>query len=111
MKFIGYICHRKSILMRTQKEYIDALKAFAPVMRERFGVTSMRLFGSVARNEQTDQSDLDLFVEMPAKMFLVISLKQTLEEKFSSKVDIIRKHIGLNPYLKTQIDQDGITIF
>jgi predicted nucleotidyltransferase len=37
--------------MRTSKEYIELLKEHVPELQERFGITSMRLFGSVARGD------------------------------------------------------------
>ena len=49
--------------MRTTQEFIATLKQHAPILRERFGMTSMLLFGSVARGKHTEDSDVDVFVD------------------------------------------------
>lgn len=44
-------------------ECIKLLKKYMGILRERYGITSLSLFGSTARDEQTEKSDIDLFVE------------------------------------------------
>ena len=97
--------------MKTSNEYIDMLKACGNVLRTRFGVSSLRLFGSVARNEQTENSDIDVCVEMKPNLFQRIQLKQYLEEQLGCQVDVIRIHKNMNELLKSQIEEDGIYIF
>lgn len=76
----------------------------------RIGITSLRLFGSVARNQHHDGSDVDIYVEMPPKFFLVVRLKAYLEELLDSPAGIIRKHQHLNPFLLKEIEKDGIEV-
>lgn len=71
----------------------------------------MRLFGSVARNEERDDSDVDIFVDMPPKALKVIELKQYLQNLLGRAVDIVRLHPNLDSYLTDEINRDGITIF
>lgn len=61
--------------MRTRDEYIEIIKRCATVLHARFGVSSLRLFGSVAREEQKETSDVDVCVEMRPNLFLRIELK------------------------------------
>jgi hypothetical protein len=96
--------------MKTQKEYIQLIASSAQELRKRFGVRSMQLFGSVARNEQHDGSDVDICVDMPPKLFLIIELKQYLEELFGCPVDVVRKHRNMNEFLQAQIEKDGIYV-
>ena len=98
-------------MMRTTQEYIDVIKQHAPELKERFGITSMRLFGSVARNEHREGSDVDLFVTMPPKMFNHILAAQYLEELLGCSVDLIQDHKNLRPFFREQIERDGIDIF
>lgn len=56
--------------MNTSQTYIDIIRAHQPELQERFGITSMRLFGSVARGDQHEGSDIDLFVTMPPKLYI-----------------------------------------
>ena len=97
-------------MMRTTQEYIDVIKQHAPELKERFGITSMRLFGSVARNEHREGSDVDLFVTMPPKMFNHILAAQYLEELLGCSVDLIQDHKNLRPFFREQIERDGINI-
>lgn len=80
-------------------------------MHEQFGITSMCLFGSVARNEHREGSDIDLFVTMPSKFFNYIQAGQYLEELLGCHVDLVCDHKNLRPFLKEQIERDGINIF
>ncbi len=49
--------------MKTRSEYIALLRSSSNVLRERFGVCSLRLFASVAREDQKETSDVDVCVE------------------------------------------------
>ena len=97
--------------MRTTQEYIDTLRAHAAELQTRFGISSMRLFGSVARGEQQEGSDVDIFVEMPATMKEVCGAQLFLENLLGCEVDLIRKHNNLSAYFLNQVEKNGITIF
>ena len=58
--------------MKSCNEYIEIIKSFSDVLRTQFGVKSLRLFGSVARGEQTSDSDIDICVVMNPNMLLHI---------------------------------------
>lgn len=96
--------------MKTKNEYIEILKRCATVLRTRFGVSSLCLFGSVARGEQKETSDVDVCVEMKPNLFLRIELKRYLEEQLGCPVDVIRMHKNMNDFLKKQIENDGIFV-
>ena len=97
--------------MRTRQEYIDLLKAHETELRERFGVQSMRLFGSVARNEHHEGSDVDIFVEMPPRFLQACATADFLEDLLGCHVDLIRNHKNLSEFFIKQIEQDGINIY
>ena len=92
-------------------EYISLIQSSATELNRLFGITSLSIFGSVARGEQTDGSDLDIFVAMPPRMYLVVGARQYLEELVGCKVDLVRDHPTLNAHLKQQIEEDGIHVF
>ena len=48
--FLIFATTNKCKMMRTSQEYIDIIRSHSAELRQRFGITSMRLFGSVARN-------------------------------------------------------------
>ena len=66
--------------MKTTNDYISIIKSHISDLTLRFNISSLYIFGSVARGEQTENSDIDIYVKMPAKMYLVIAAKQYLEE-------------------------------
>lgn len=108
----SYLCIDKQVkTMRTSQEYIDIIRSHAAELRQQFGITSMRLFGSVARNEHHEGSDVDIYVTMPPKFFNYIQAAQYLEELLGCSVDLISNHKNLRPFFKEQIERDGIDIF
>ena len=93
-------------------ECIKILKTYMNILKDKYGITSMSLFGSTARNEQTDNSDIDLFVDTKTpNPFLLMDAKEFLEKATGSSVDIVRNHQNLNPRLRKRILKDGIFIF
>ena len=106
-----YLCRQIRESMRTRSEYIDTIRAHRSELQKRFGITSMRMFGSVARNEHHDGSDVDLFVTMPPKFYNHIAAAQYLEQLLGCGVDLIQEHRGMRPFFKQQIEDDGIDVF
>lgn len=96
--------------MKSKNEYIRLLQSSSDMLRERFGVRSLRLFGSVARDEQSEGSDVDICVEMVPKLYLFVELGQFLENLLGCSVDVVRIHRNMNTYLKKEIEKDGIYV-
>ncbi len=96
--------------MRTQDEYLKILRNHAEDLKNRFGIRSLRLFGSVARNEHQEGSDVDVCVEMAPNLYQLISLKQGLEALLGCTVDVVRMNRNMSPFLKREIERDGIYI-
>jgi uncharacterized protein len=68
-----------------------------------FGVRTLALFGSAARNETTDTSDLDFLVEFDDKTFdNYMGLKEHLESLFGRPVDLVIKS-AIKPRLREPI--------
>jgi hypothetical protein len=96
--------------MRTQDEYLKILRNHTEDLKNRFGIRSLRLFGSVARNEHQEGSDVDVCVEMAPNLYQLISLKQGLEALLGCTVDVVRMNRNMSPFLKREIEKDGIYI-
>ena len=90
---------------------MELLKSNVLELKERFGVRSFRIFGSVARNEQSEGSDVDVCVEMAPDVYLLVALKQFLEKLLGCSVDVVRMHRNMNKLLLNQIERDGIYVF
>ena len=97
--------------MKTRSEYLELLKLHMLELIERFGVRSFRIFGSVGRNEQSEGSDVDVCVEMAPDMYLLVALKQFLENLLGCSVDVVRMHRNMNKLFLNQIERDGIYVF
>lgn len=96
--------------MKTTKEYISLISSHADELKSTFGIRSLRIFGSVSRNEQKEGGDIDICVDMEPKIFLVIRLKRFLENLLQCSVDVVRMHKRINPYLLEEINKDGIYV-
>ncbi len=91
-------------------EVLESLRAHKQVLAERFGVTSISLYGSVARNQATETSDIDILVEFvsPPNFKNYFGTQEFLEDALGRTVDMasieeIRKEI--QPYIiKDQIN-------
>lgn len=78
---------------------------------QEFGVTKIGLFGSYARGEVKEGSDVDIVVELgKADLFNLIGIKQILEEAFGSKVDIVRLRDKMNKFLRQRIERDAVYV-
>lgn len=96
--------------MKSTKECIELITAHTEELRTKFGIKTLRLFGSVSRGEQQEGSDVDVCVEMEPELYLVVRLKRFLEHILQCSVDIVRMHKHMNPYLLNDIERDGIYI-
>ncbi len=75
---------------------------------KRFGVRRMGLFGSAARGEATETSDLDFLVELEKKTFdNYMDLKFYLEDLFGCKIDLVMKD-ALKPRLREPILKETV---
>ena len=96
----------------SREECIDLLKNCSETLKSEYGITSMLLFGSTARDEQKEDSDVDVFVEtLTANPFLLMEAKEYLEKSTGHSIDIVRNHCNLNPRLRKRIERDGVTVF
>ena len=96
----------------SKEQYIDIIRGCGETLQHDYGIISLRLFGSAARGEHREGSDVDVFVETRTpNPFLLMDAKEFLEQKTGCPVDIIRNHRNLNPRLRKRIERDGVTVF
>ena len=89
-------------------QILKNLKDMKDELSRKYHLTKLGVFGSFARNEQSDTSDLDIVVEMEQpNMFDLIGIKQDIEEQLNLPVDIVRYRDNMNPFLKQRIDNDA----
>ena len=94
-------------------EAIAQLQRHAETIRS-LGATSLYLFGSIARDEAQEASDLDLFIDYdrdgPFNAFDLVGIKQYLERALGLDVDVTTRD-GLHPMLRSDIEQSAIRVF
>ena len=74
-------------------------------------MTKIGIFGSVARGEQNEDSDVDVCYEGEAPSFITLDIIQTeLEQLLGSKVDLVRIRKNMNSLLRQRILRDGIYV-
>jgi hypothetical protein len=96
-----------------RNEIIHALRRNADAVK-RMGATSLFLFGSAARDEAIETSDIDLFIDYDegARFSLIdlVGIKQLLEERMAMEVDITTRD-SLHPMLKNEIERSAYRVF
>jgi len=92
-------------------EIIRALRSFIALNRDRYEIIRLGVFGSAARDDMNEQSDIDVVVELgKPDLFYLVGIKQDLEEKFRRPVDIVRYRDTMNGFLKKRIDKEAVSV-
>ena len=97
--------------MKTKAEILQLLSLYKPMAESKYGLTRIGIFGSVARGEQTEDSDIDVCYEGRVPSLLTLDLIQTdLERLLASNMDLVRVRDGLNSLLKQRIQKEGVYV-
>ncbi|MFO0582448.1 MAG: nucleotidyltransferase family protein [Anaeromyxobacter sp.] len=90
---------------------ISTLRGLLPALRLQFGVRAVALFGSTARDEARDDSDLDILVEFevvpPLDAF--VGLKLFLEDQIGHRVDLVTRD-ALKPQLRPNVEREAVNV-
>lgn len=98
--------------MKLIDKHIDELKSLC----ESYYVSELYVFGSVAKDNFTDKSDIDFLVRFtgvdPIEYFdNYMDLKSSLAKLFSREIDLVEMQTVKNPILKKSIDRDKIRLY
>ena len=97
--------------MKSQTEILNLLRRYKPTAQKKYGLTRIGIFGSVARGEQTADSDVDVCYEGQAPSLLTRHMIQReLEQLLDCKVDLVRVRDNMNSLLRQRILRDGIYV-
>ncbi len=96
-----------------REEALTRLRGLLPELRERYGVTDMSVFGSVARGEAGPESDVDVLVEFSPDahmgLFRLEELRDRLEALLGCKVDIGTPR-SLKPRIRDRVLKEAIHV-
>ena len=92
-------------------DVLALLREHLPVLRERFGVQQVRLFGSFARDAARDDSDVDVLVDFgpPPDADRFFGVQFYLEDLLGRRVDLASE-TALRERLRPYVERDAITI-
>jgi len=93
----------------TKNEIIHRLREEKAFLARNFGVVDIGLFGSFARGQQRDDSDIDLIVELVEPRFdWLAGLQVYLEKKFNHRIEIVRNLGKRNSRFNKRIEKEII---
>lgn len=93
----------------TKVEILNELSKHKSYLQEHFEVEKIGLFGSYAKDKQTEQSDIDIYVEFRHKTFdNLAGLWNYLEELYHKKIDLFHKHKNNNQVIISNIQKEVI---
>jgi uncharacterized protein len=90
---------------------VAILSACAAELRRRFGISELSLFGSVARDEAGEASDVDVLVsfEQPPSFTAFMELKFELEDRLGKRVDLVTRS-GLKPRVRPYVEREALRV-
>ena len=95
----------------SRAKIVKILKAFKKNCAEQYGIISLGLFGSTARDENQAASDVDVVIKLKKQdLFNIIGIKQALEEMLHTNVDVISYRETMNSFLKNRIDKKALYV-
>ncbi|WP_245568951.1 nucleotidyltransferase family protein [Desulfobacter curvatus] len=93
----------------SKNHIIEQLKTDKDFLKQNFGVIKIGLFGSYAKNQQTQNSDIDLLVEFQEPRFdWIANLQAYMEQRFEKKIEIVRKRELSNSKFFDRVEKDVI---
>lgn len=88
---------------------LSYLKSHIQEFNAKYGVEKIGLFGSYARDEATDDSDIDLYVHTTKKtLSAVAGLWNQIERDLNKKVDLVTAHNRMRPGFKHTIESEVV---
>lgn len=95
----------------TRQAILDLLNTQAPALRKKYAVKSLALFGSMARGDDREGSDVDILVTFEGKTTFdnFMGLKLDLEDLFQRRVDLLTPK-SLRAEMRAEIEKGAILV-
>ena len=95
----------------TRAEVLERLRAHRPTLVDRFGVVELAVFGSFARDEATDASDVDVLVSFlePATSRTYFGVQFYIEDLLGLKVDLVTDK-ALRSELRPYVEREAVGV-
>jgi len=95
--------------MTTKSSILDFLTEHRTLLKDKFFVEKIGLFGSYAKGTATHESDIDIIVEMPSSFDRYYDLKEFLEKAFNKEVDL-GLSASMRSFIKSKIKNEIIYV-
>ena len=96
--------------MNARENILERLRTIKPTLQQEFPLGRMALFGSWARDEQTETSDVDILVDVhPSIRLRFVTLAERLESLLEQRVNLISSR-AVKPNLLKQIEPELIDV-
>ena len=90
---------------------LNLLAQYKKNNRDKYAIEKIGIFGSVARAEAIDTSDIDICIKTKTPdLFMLVHIKEELQNLFHKSIDIVRVRDRMNPYLKRRIEEEAIYV-
>ncbi len=94
-----------------KKDIIRILRKYKKEFASQYNIITIGIFGSVARDDLGDESDVDIVVNISEPDFFILAgIKDDLEERLNISVDIVSYRDSMNPLLKRRIDNEAVYV-
>lgn len=107
--------HIRFLGKRLMEQLEDLRKKILPILLP-WGIKKVAIFGSVARHEETPESDIDILVELkpreerPTLGLKWFGLEEDLSKALGRRVDLVTEE-DLSPYIRSYVEKDKIIIY
>jgi predicted nucleotidyltransferase len=92
-----------------KEEIVKILQEYKESHAEQYEIQAMGIFGPVARDEFHEGSDVDVVLRISEPdLFLLVGIKNDLEERFHRQVDLVTYRENMNTFLKQRIDAEAV---
>jgi uncharacterized protein len=87
------------------------LREFKRNYAEKYGILEIGVFGSIARDEDREDSDLDICIKTKTpNPFTLVHIKSDIEGLTNKRVDIVRVREKMNSFLRDRIEKEGLYV-
>ena len=95
-----------------REKILNELRKYKPILEKKYGIVKLGIFGSVARGDMKNSSDIDIVVEIKnTDPFILLDIKEELSKLLGCKVDLIRLRKNINKILKKRIEKEVIYVW